>query len=295
MLDVGALASEDMQSLALFLASLWSNHIKFQKSNLGICIAPTQPFQAALGAESRVCYLGNTADRQHDENSRPATSRSQQQIRTKSFWFTATAWNRTCDIWHASAPLWPHDQVPPTPKVELEMPTMRWLVLTIVRHWTQNVADTRLKMLPTRGNKVVCCYRRMWRASSATSVPPTASTCLLTTPLAASPASVWASPRCASPRPGTGRRWVHHIFPPMGRVIQVFYFPYPFSLPGPQTFRVFTIQPLLFRDFYIPETDKPSRWMFPLPNPQCFAPLEQNTFGVRGGRTVHCATDVSES
>jgi hypothetical protein len=32
--------------------------------NLGICIAPTQPFRAALGAESRVCYQGNTADRQ---------------------------------------------------------------------------------------------------------------------------------------------------------------------------------------------------------------------------------------
>jgi hypothetical protein len=31
--------------------------------NLGICIAPTQPFQATLGAESRVCYPGNTADR----------------------------------------------------------------------------------------------------------------------------------------------------------------------------------------------------------------------------------------
>jgi hypothetical protein len=31
---------------------------------LGICIAPTQPFRAALGAESRVCYPGNTADRQ---------------------------------------------------------------------------------------------------------------------------------------------------------------------------------------------------------------------------------------
>jgi hypothetical protein len=27
-------------------------------------IAPTQPFRAALGAKSRVCYLGNTADRQ---------------------------------------------------------------------------------------------------------------------------------------------------------------------------------------------------------------------------------------
>jgi hypothetical protein len=29
-----------------------------------ICIAPTQPFLAALGAESRLCYPGNTADRQ---------------------------------------------------------------------------------------------------------------------------------------------------------------------------------------------------------------------------------------
>jgi hypothetical protein len=32
--------------------------------NLGICIAPTQLFRAILGAESRVCYPGNTADRQ---------------------------------------------------------------------------------------------------------------------------------------------------------------------------------------------------------------------------------------
>jgi hypothetical protein len=34
------------------------------KINFGICIAPTQPFRAALGAESRVCYPGNTADKQ---------------------------------------------------------------------------------------------------------------------------------------------------------------------------------------------------------------------------------------
>jgi hypothetical protein len=34
------------------------------KIHLGICIALTQPFWAALGAESRVCYPGNTADRQ---------------------------------------------------------------------------------------------------------------------------------------------------------------------------------------------------------------------------------------
>jgi hypothetical protein len=30
---------------------------------LGICVAPIQPFRAALGTESRVCYPGNTADR----------------------------------------------------------------------------------------------------------------------------------------------------------------------------------------------------------------------------------------
>jgi hypothetical protein len=30
---------------------------------VGICIASTQPFRAALGAKRRVCYLGNTADR----------------------------------------------------------------------------------------------------------------------------------------------------------------------------------------------------------------------------------------
>jgi hypothetical protein len=35
-----------------------------QKINVGICIAPTEPFRAALGAESRVCYPGNTTDRQ---------------------------------------------------------------------------------------------------------------------------------------------------------------------------------------------------------------------------------------
>jgi hypothetical protein len=31
---------------------------------MGICIAPTKPFRAALGTESRVSYPGNTADRQ---------------------------------------------------------------------------------------------------------------------------------------------------------------------------------------------------------------------------------------
>jgi hypothetical protein len=32
--------------------------------HLGICIALTQPFGVALGAESRIYYLGNTTDRQ---------------------------------------------------------------------------------------------------------------------------------------------------------------------------------------------------------------------------------------
>jgi hypothetical protein len=61
-------------------------------SSFGICVAPTQPFRAALGAESIVCYSGclsfvvtrvthQTVN--HNGRSRTATSRSQQQIRTK--------------------------------------------------------------------------------------------------------------------------------------------------------------------------------------------------------------------
>jgi hypothetical protein len=61
----------DRHNYRLFLA---------KKLNLGICIAPTQPFRAALGAESRVFYPGNTADRQ---TKWALTSHSQQQIRTK--------------------------------------------------------------------------------------------------------------------------------------------------------------------------------------------------------------------
>jgi hypothetical protein len=37
---------------------------KFLKKYGGICIVPTQPFWAAVGTESRVCYPGNTSDRQ---------------------------------------------------------------------------------------------------------------------------------------------------------------------------------------------------------------------------------------
>jgi hypothetical protein len=39
------------------------SNLFIKQINWGICIVPTQPFQAALGAESRV-YPGNTADRQ---------------------------------------------------------------------------------------------------------------------------------------------------------------------------------------------------------------------------------------
>jgi hypothetical protein len=35
-----------------------------KKIDLVICIAPTQPFRVVLGAESRVCYPGYTADGQ---------------------------------------------------------------------------------------------------------------------------------------------------------------------------------------------------------------------------------------
>jgi hypothetical protein len=38
--------------------------IKINNINLGICIAPTQSFRAALGGESRVCCPGNMVDRQ---------------------------------------------------------------------------------------------------------------------------------------------------------------------------------------------------------------------------------------
>jgi hypothetical protein len=47
----------------------------------------------------------------YKERSRSATSRSQQQIRTNS-WFTAAAGIRTCDVRHASTPLWPLGQIP---------------------------------------------------------------------------------------------------------------------------------------------------------------------------------------
>jgi hypothetical protein len=50
--------------VVLHTCCVWiSSHVKI-KINLGICIAPTQPFRAALDAESRVCYPGNTANRQ---------------------------------------------------------------------------------------------------------------------------------------------------------------------------------------------------------------------------------------
>jgi hypothetical protein len=48
---------------ALTLAGRESVKLDLLKK-MGMCIAPTQPFRAALGAESRVCYQGNTAERQ---------------------------------------------------------------------------------------------------------------------------------------------------------------------------------------------------------------------------------------
>jgi hypothetical protein len=44
----------------------------------------------------------------------------------------------------------------------------------------------------------------------------------------------------------------------MGRVIQGCYVSSSLLLPGRQTFRVFSIRPLLFRDFDVLETDKPA-------------------------------------
>jgi hypothetical protein len=72
--------------------------------NLGTCIAPAQPWRAALGAESRAVY--------HNEHSCTATSVKQQQVRTKC-WLTATAGARSCNLRYANTPLWPHGQIPP--------------------------------------------------------------------------------------------------------------------------------------------------------------------------------------
>jgi hypothetical protein len=44
---------------------------------VGICIAPTQPFRAALGAESRMCYPGNTANRQTQRGALAVNSKSE--------------------------------------------------------------------------------------------------------------------------------------------------------------------------------------------------------------------------
>jgi hypothetical protein len=46
-------------------------------------------------------------------------------------------------------------------------------------------------------------------------------------------------------------------------------------LPDLQTFRVFTLRSLLFRDFDVIEADEPAQSMFWYPNPRCFAPKEK--------------------
>jgi hypothetical protein len=64
------------------------------------------------------------------------------------------------------------------------------------------------------------------------------------------------------------------IHTPIGRVIQGFYLPVHFtslsvkgSLPGLQTFQVFTLGPLLFRDFDVMAADEPAGSMFLHLNP----------------------------
>jgi hypothetical protein len=53
------------RSVDTWPASAWAvDKLNEIKLNLGICIAPTQSFRAALGAKSSVCCPGNTADRQ---------------------------------------------------------------------------------------------------------------------------------------------------------------------------------------------------------------------------------------
>jgi hypothetical protein len=66
--------------------------IKNKKKIFGICIVPTQPFRAALGTESRVCYPSNTSG--NHKALMYSISSSQQQMRTISL-FTFTAGIRT--------------------------------------------------------------------------------------------------------------------------------------------------------------------------------------------------------
>jgi hypothetical protein len=89
-------------------------HLHKKIIKLRICIVPTRPFRAALSAESRVCYPGNTADRQ-PQWALTCFYLSQsinRKISTKG-WFTAIAGIWTCDLRDARAPLWPLGQVPP--------------------------------------------------------------------------------------------------------------------------------------------------------------------------------------
>jgi hypothetical protein len=54
----------ERRNVYLTFTKMFKTVTVLNKIHLGICIAPTQPFRAALGAESRVCYPGKTADRQ---------------------------------------------------------------------------------------------------------------------------------------------------------------------------------------------------------------------------------------
>jgi hypothetical protein len=81
---------------------------KINDKKIGICIAPTQPFQAALGAESRVGNLGNTADRQTQWAL--TYCHLSQSTANQNGKFTATAGIRTLRIF-GMLPFWPLCQV----------------------------------------------------------------------------------------------------------------------------------------------------------------------------------------
>jgi hypothetical protein len=89
-------------------------HLRFKfffkiKINLGICIAPTQPFRAALGAESRVCYPGITADRQTQwvlayYHVSESTANQNEKLIHCHHW-DSNSWSSGC--WRTSLTTWP--------------------------------------------------------------------------------------------------------------------------------------------------------------------------------------------
>jgi hypothetical protein len=72
--------------------------------NLGICIAPTQPFRVALALKAECVTRVTRQTGKLNEHLHTTTSRSQQLIKMESK-STATAGIQICDLRDASSPL----------------------------------------------------------------------------------------------------------------------------------------------------------------------------------------------